>query len=59
MTENATGKKYVIPFTDADYPASMNGQVLTREKAQKLIDGWNRAQVNHKNEVSYQLEAAQ
>jgi hypothetical protein len=55
--ENETGKKYVIPFVDADYPAGMKGQNITREQAQQLIDQWNRAQANHKREVSYQLEA--
>jgi hypothetical protein len=63
LIENETGKKYVTPFVDADYPASMKasmkGQKITREQAQQLIDTWNRAQANHKREVSYQLEATQ
>ena len=58
LIENETGKKYVTPFTDADYPASMKGQKITRGQAQQLVDIWNRAQANHKREVSYQLEAA-
>ena len=56
LIENETGKKYVIPFVDADYPESMKGQKITREQAQQLVDIWNRAQANHKREVSYQLE---
>ena len=54
--ENEKGKKYVIPFVDADLPVKIRGKQITREQAQQLIDQWNRAQANHKSEVNYQLE---
>ena len=54
--ENEKGKKYVIPFVDADLPVKIRGKQITREQAQQLIDQWNRAQANRKSEVNYQLE---
>ena len=45
--DNKTGEQWQVDFDDK------NG--LTYQQAKALIDQWNRAQVNHKNEVTYFL----
>lgn len=62
VTCNATGASWAEPITALDarfirVPETLvtQGPGFTRDQAAALVASMNRAQVNHKNEVSYSI----
>lgn len=65
LTDNATGEEFLTTITSRDLPETWreefhaNGGRLSTERMQALLASWNRAQVAHRNEVSYKLAHAE
>lgn len=58
LTDNATGKVYIMTFSDKDFHLSVkapDGSPPTLKQAQTQIQIWNRAQKNYKDEFTFSL----